>query len=1076
MSEQADYGYISDDNLEGLKRPRLDIVREHVHQPKPEIEQQLRDYQIPHYRSGLRFIEAALTDDEASRAGYYGLPTGYGKTNLNIALAQGAGIGSPSIPPDERPRGILFVPTRHLREQSLGDDTEEERLRGFAKYAPEIRAVKAQDVGSTTGHIDMVVSTYQYALKAYERGEFTPGQFELFFHDESHTGLGLLTGRMMRELGRSSLHIGYTATPEFGNLRHVKGAFPTEIGSMSLLDGILKHKFLAGTQLFALQSEIGRTGWDPDQPHGLMERLISDKQRNSQIVKAALEGLEVTNGKVLIKGVRGGHQLHARILADALNGQPHPSKNRPIVARAIGSSIAGSAEGLTTFSETEEIDVLVTVKMGLLGTDIKDLKCMVHGAPTQYYSELAQDFGRGTRPKSDGSLFRFYQIIDLEDRQAKIWKLLGFNDRPPNGSIIAPGSASSWTDTSQRRVSEGAVSYFNEQDNVVSEIGTVKQAASPEEAMGRITLKEIAERSGLSPSGAQDVLAKMGYGFLASTEGHLLEQTYEAEALPELHLAAASSEAATVVNVTQKLGINKPFMEKALAALGIEPPVLYFGNHQVNGKSRLFQTLQPHHIKAIKNYIEEIRLAFDPETQLPLKAICTMTGKNKSALNVYLTDRHFQAAHVTIPGSNRSVLVYNKEEILSWWSLYSAAQPLKKDGVVVFQQEEGYSLHELTLAAKQIGVPIAYGKVKDTVVDYVPVAIFGAVRQEADRIREEAQREFPLSELVGDLGLTEEEFTAYLQSPQKHHLASAADAPIVGRQRGLLTKSIDEFLDDYHDADRKQELQKKSDLDIVRQEPHLMAAILNIQLPRPAESTPAPKEPAVEPSPAPEPAPVPEPASEVKPIPKPPLKPRLRARSATIPIAKPVQQERLEVRATTSRPDTIRKIFTLEQAEQLASHLLLQLQGYGIRHLPSIEDSTGLVELHSVSMATKQPASVLISYIKSSHLFRDGQLGLSDKNRIVCDRETSKELLKILHEVPQIPANWTTMQNIADILHVNEDSINHWLGTIPASARGSHTRSMPLKGGRVAFLSPELTKRIIIEYHTARRTVLMPVR
>jgi hypothetical protein len=814
---------------------------------------------------------------------------------------------------------------------------------------------------------------------------------------------------------------------------------------------------LAGVQFFSSTSDINIEGWRPDQAdETITEKLITSERRNKQIYDAVMDGLRETAGKTMVRGVKGNGQMHAKMVANMLDGKPHPVTGRPLVARAIGTSIEGSAKTLEQFRSTREIDILTTVQMGLLGTDIPDLNSMVHASPTPYYSELLQAFGRGTRLKDDGSIFRFHQIEDMSHADmALIYRALGFNQRPPQGFLLSPQHEASEA-TEKEPVNQGdpenqRQSWDSEQlvpdASMAVKIGEVSLTAAA--GADRISLAAISKQTGLTPKNVQDILAKMGYDYVADPSGDPREQKYDEIAVEELKAATALPGALDMKAACHVLDIKRTTFETLVEELGIELPLLYKPSD--SHAPGLIKHALPDHIAAMQKRIKETMAPLDPETEISQRDVCALTGRSAGDIFTYLGIRHFSSTKRSPQGTRYTITIYNRRQIMEWWHKYSNAQPIDEVAEATpLEKIRNYTISDLTLAARKLGIPIEYGTIKGRRVDYVPRIVVEALTENAKQHKIFLNQTVPLANIAQGCDLSPKMLSAYLTSSDRSPLARSPDSPITNQQRRHVAESMRQFVAIY-DHERQDNAQfAKQAVDIVDHEPLVHQAI--VQAVRQAAKPP------------------------IHEIPADAVERQVLEAATSSPALLAKEQQAPSGSAMARKPkddpdvDTRAQIFGREKAEKLATFTLDMARKQTFR-FRALNYQANLVPLRSVSLNTKQSIAILLGFIKSMPSLSDAVYGRY-QNELMCDRTTSARLGMLLSELRQIDPEWLSLQSIVSQLGITHDSAIEWLRQNPVQK--SELREFKCQDDLVHFLAPTLVARMAIDFYSASRTVLKP--
>lgn len=1051
MSEQAANAFNSHENPGpdiDVHEHRLNIMRQSVIAAKHSLTGSntfdLREHQLPFFRKGLDFIHGALDqEDPHLRFGRYILPTGFGKSVLNIALIKASGIGRQDIAPEERPKGILFVPTRALREQSIGEAPLAAHLRGFARFAPEMNVASVKRSGRYVDRaLDMRVMTYRYALHAFRRGEIRPGQFELFSHDESHYTLGSATKAMIEELCMGAVNIGFTATPSYDAERHVKKIFPVEIGNMSLVDGIVEHGFLSGVQLFTIRSNdtVTEKSGSRDFTEAEIAHLAGSEERNAGIVKAALHAMKHTNGgKGMIWGVPGDDQIHTRILAELFDKEKHPITQEPIKVETIGCFRPDSQDTLKKFADADDSSIVISISMGGVGTDVHDLRWIIYAKPVSRDGkgkvQLEQYLGRGTRPKTDGSNLLFYQVIDsfrlleCKKQPALAWQLFGLEGPPPEGHVIKrmcePGSHNPAPRPAPLPL-EPFIEPAEHMAVIQDETGLVTNDPV-EDLQERVSSKYIARLLNVDKTTAESVIESLGYDFVITKDsraGDSVTKTYSYEAMIAAQDAIAKDSDVLAAEVANEHGMNSASMAYLLQSLGIQPPRLYERKPEKHLPT-LRSYLRRYHVEAIKiNLGQQIEL--NPNHHVTLVDICRMTGKTTSSLNTHL-DIHGIRGKLRKLKGREEALVYERPIIEAWWKAYSSAPNFCEDEGFIPLGRLPHKLPILLRAARNLGIPTHYRKRKRHTIDCLPNKDVGAVVGEADKIA------------AG---------TSPKPTPEERAVAREAKREKAERLR-----------------------QQKSDLDIYRQEPSLLAAVEGREYPAPATRVPLAFITNIIPHPVslalirsvaqkagilmPEEGPT---TTEAHMIASQLLKEVVQS-DANKP-ARPRQQQEIQKTSEKIGEHTIHNEQDTPTANaatrrpQVSPHFSKHAQA-----LPTISRTPDRVPLGSAAHIAQQPANLLLAFAKHSPHFQEDAIGVTHDNLILADRNTCKLLGYAFKGLSPMSIHWRAVEDIAEDYNIEKASLYAWINSGDYTTRD--VQAVTHGGFSMTFCSPFVVKRIL---------------
>jgi superfamily II DNA or RNA helicase len=724
----------------------------------------MRPYQVSAYNNGLRYIVDSQIEGSPQVLGRFEETTGWGKSPAQAEFASSVGFGQRRggrLVLPESAFGLTMVPTQFLRDQLYED---------YARFAPNI-PVGVRGMGTTKYNDDgqMLIATYSYAINALRRGEFRPGQFGWLSSDESHRTLGTMTQLATRALQRYAFHFGWSATPGYTPERSIAHTLPHLIDRTSVLDGILapekEMRFLSGVRLFTKHTGEAVREYSRSQDFTTheVEHLAQSSARNTMILGTALHALANTKGKGLIKCIPGNGRGHAYAMAAMLREQDFPGTHRKIRAIAIDGSNKDSSDFIRRFANTDEYDVVTYVDMLGEGVNIKDLKWGIWGAPTKSLLKLTQFMGRGLRPKSDGSPFFMYQLLDDARRSpeslAYAWEILEMAKEPPQGFLVAP-----YADTSNgfelpeligRSGNHVRQQYEIEQPDVThQDIAITKPVLSlstepiPPDNFEQThrSLDYLADKAGVEEKWLKRILALNGFAALQTANAREYVTLYDAEAEAYLENNLAKTGDLPQAEAAAYLGLTLAGLRGRATSSGEEfEPVYLHPRNPVPGKDQVL------------HFTEAQILALDKR---PKKVVAggaldvpqiakLMNAASYNVAKTLLIGRGFVS--VTVPSTKktgpREIVAYSKDEVTSWASAYAVAEeaawPVK--GYADFREtickEYNISLREAWIIAQDISANVRIfktgrgGGVREHVQDQDYARLRAAAKQYSDKMK-----------------------------------------------------------------------------------------------------------------------------------------------------------------------------------------------------------------------------------------------------------------------------------------------------------------------------------------------------
>lgn len=1001
----------------------------------------LREHQIPAFTAGISFLlNESLDTVGGSRYGHYVLPTGFGKTVLMAKIATAAGIGDSRFEEQQRPTGIIFVPTRYLKDQTIGNfDTREQR--GFAHHAPHINLVPTQEAGGMNRRsIDMQITTYQHAIFAARSGLIKPGQFDIAFHDESHHTLGSETRRAIAELCEGSINIGLTATPEYSNLRHIQELFPHQIAKVSLLEGIIEHKFLSAVQLFSMHSRDvileDKNGYSLDFTESEIGHLAQSEQRNLHIVALAQHALRNTGGKGMIRCVPGDSQEHAKHMAYLLSQEDHPREDRKVTAVAIGSfrSQNENKELLDRFVHTDQIDVLTSVRMGGEGLDVPELRWGIWGVPSTSYVDLAQFIGRGLRPKNP-NMFSFYHLVDhVSNMQYKKivapYKLFDLETAPPQGHIIGPGPKNAHSGGGNPGAGRPAnLSDFEvefEDLAYVEKTQTVLRRAEVDISQ-RLSLGMLATASGLKKPVIRELLAKNNYDAITTLDYEMHDHFYAVESLGFLASAVAKKGDKAIQLLPSMLGISAKSLKPVLDKMSIPTPMLYepeLSKTRDSVRSQLY--VRAADLERLKQYVAVNNQPIQPN-EMTSEELQKISGKSAAGARSYFDDRGFAYTIRHPAGTHNSIRLYNREEVLDWHEAYTNAQPLPENGEYVPAANVAQcSAATLYRAAREHNIPVSYFVKGNKVIDCIHTSRTKELQAHAaEHLKATAayyaKEYYTQEEIAGaadvPLFAVQHALDQLGEEPLTLRGAKPDDPPKYGRDRTQQTISYIKRA-------------KNHDLAIVESELALQAAIANIAYEEPATIAIKKQLPLLQAKEANQRETAHAHRERTRATPSEDAQ-AVAVVSAEKPkeVPSPAQPPKTVEIHDNTKPNTVQP--TRSAAEPRPQSLVPSSR---IQNLQQI-DIPEAVPLVRTAQAVNVSILGVLALIAHHPRYTYSQVGLSKENKVVVDRHTVALLRAHLKDLPHVQHDWKLLEDVAQNSNIDPEELKAQLRKLTPNPR-----------------------------------------
>lgn len=359
------------------------------------------------------FIETsagATEQDIEAYSGHIVLPTGTGKTAVAAAL-----VGALKPNPDESKKTLFLVPRVSLVAQTIGNHEDEDKLSGFARFAPghKVTPFMASDKDETG---DVVVMTYQSLLVQAQNPDWDTDKYDLVIADEAHRSLGTKTRLAMEKVATGALTIGLTATPRY-NERHIDEIFTQPISTMYLREAI-ESGYVSPVRgvLIGTESELPKApAYNNDYTVEQLEKLMYDEWRNQATVKIARQHVE-RGEQGLVSCIPGGSAHHAHLLAERLASETildsKTGEQRAIKAVALDSTMPKSEiQKYMDAAREGDIDVIAFVDLLNEGVDLPCFSFLVNTRPTLSPVLAEQRIGRVGRLTTD-KIATIYDFID----------------------------------------------------------------------------------------------------------------------------------------------------------------------------------------------------------------------------------------------------------------------------------------------------------------------------------------------------------------------------------------------------------------------------------------------------------------------------------------------------------------------------------------------------------------------------------------------------------------------------------------------------------------------------------------
>lgn len=214
--------------LAGALYRMIAYIRGHHRSGKKKV---LREKQIDVFKAVYDFLKKGLT------CGFIKLPTGTGKTVLFGQIIRAVTNG--------RSRAIIIAPRIQLVQQTY---------ESLKRFAPELSVGRINIDHKEYDH-QVIITTYtswQIQLKA---GNLSIDEFDYMILDEGHRALTPKLKRHIEAAKKKSIVFGFTATPGFSSMKHLKKLLEYEIYTMELSEAI-GLGLLSGVRVMLVEVDV----------------------------------------------------------------------------------------------------------------------------------------------------------------------------------------------------------------------------------------------------------------------------------------------------------------------------------------------------------------------------------------------------------------------------------------------------------------------------------------------------------------------------------------------------------------------------------------------------------------------------------------------------------------------------------------------------------------------------------------------------------------------------------------------------------------------------------------------------
>ena len=406
----------------------------------------------------LRIAQRPVMHDAAeffrrSDKGYITLPTGVGKTVIFSEIIRETGL-----------RALVVVPSRQLLEQ-----TKAEIIRAgvddvsiASRFLPESRR----------GQVSIVTyaSLVRQARNPSGRWMLDPNAYELVIFDEAHHVLAAGASSAAGHY-KKAFQIGFTATPNYSELRQLANLLPHKIHEMSITESIDAGLISPFANIVlatnADMSSVMRTQAG-DYDARALEAAVNTKPRNESIADFLASTSKNQKTVVSCNGID-----HAIDMATAL-------RERGIAAAAVyGRMPKAELESILQGFRSGSITTITNSKLLTEGFDDPTIEIIVNAAPTLSQVRQQQRTGRGLRidPARPN---KQVVIVDCLDTKYSELPVLFFDERIAGTTglnVISPRVATLLKEMRQH-VPDGMELYMDE----AAILANFKKAGVPKKA------------------------------------------------------------------------------------------------------------------------------------------------------------------------------------------------------------------------------------------------------------------------------------------------------------------------------------------------------------------------------------------------------------------------------------------------------------------------------------------------------------------------------------------------------------------------------------------------------------------
>ncbi len=300
---------------------------------------------------------------------------------------------------------LLIVPSVALVEQMQKDFIDYSSTDKDFNAAEETHKIYAGKE-KTAFKAPVVITTWQSAILIKSRSWFE--QFGMVICDETHLAAGKSISSILDQLVNARYRVGVTGTLD-GTLCHelvIQGSF----GPIRKV--ITTKELMDADTLAKLQIRLINLKYDPIDCRAVkglkydeeIKYLVFHQQRSNFIAKLAVN--QTGNTLVLFNLV----EKHGIPLYERIKSMVPPGRN---VYYVSGSVDVDDRERIRAIVE-KEMGAIIVASSGTMsvGTNLRNLHCIVFSAPSKSQIRVLQSIGRGLRKSDNGQDTVLYDIVD----------------------------------------------------------------------------------------------------------------------------------------------------------------------------------------------------------------------------------------------------------------------------------------------------------------------------------------------------------------------------------------------------------------------------------------------------------------------------------------------------------------------------------------------------------------------------------------------------------------------------------------------------------------------------------------